>query len=56
MSNADKKLKEMLDVIEWLCRYDESVDMYTTMVLRDIGFTLLSIQDLNDNMKEALVG
>lgn len=56
MTNADKKLKEMLDVIEWLCRYDQTVDMYTTMVLRDIGFTLKTIEGMDDTMKEDLLG
>lgn len=40
MSNADTKIKEMLEVIEDICRYNDEVTMYEVMTLRDIGWTL----------------
>lgn len=55
MSNADTKIKEMLEVIEDICRYNEEVTMYEVMTLRDIGWTLKCLQDMNDGIKEALL-
>ena len=54
MTDSDKRLNEMLEVIESLCRYNGEISMYEDLVLRDIGYLLKSLQNMK--IKEELLG
>ena len=54
MSRADATLREMLDVIDTICKYNDEISMYDAMTLRDIGYLLEQLKTMK--IKEELLG